>query len=152
MVRDTCLMTPDSIKSCRVALGLSQEAFAERIGVAPRSVCRWENGQAKPSGAAAKAIFDLAGGMVVGVDPAGPGPDQTVTTTFHGTEIVAVEVGPPRVGIVLTEPITDQVVIGGARGGKALRAAQRKLAHGVTSVGPAATEADSRISYEDFEG
>ena len=132
MVRDTCLMTPDSIKSCRVALGLSQEAFAERIGVAPRSVCRWENGQAKPSGAAAKAIFDLA--------------SLSCLTSGNAHHLSS------RVGIVLTEPITDQVVIGGARGGKALRAAQRKLAHGVTSVGPAATEADSRISYEDFEG
>jgi superfamily II DNA or RNA helicase len=41
-------MTPQQVKQLRTQLGLSQEAFAEALGVSFATVNRWENGKAKP--------------------------------------------------------------------------------------------------------
>ena len=41
-------MTAEQVKNLRKQLGLSQEAFAERLGVSFATVNRWENGKAKP--------------------------------------------------------------------------------------------------------
>lgn len=53
-------LTPESIKACRAALGLSQEAFAEEIGVTLRAVQYWECGKKTPSRPAAKLIRVMA--------------------------------------------------------------------------------------------
>lgn len=42
--------TPGGIRSLRLRLGLTQEAFARRLGVSITTVSRWENGQVKPRG------------------------------------------------------------------------------------------------------
>ena len=41
-------MSGEQVKNLRKQLGLSQEAFAERLGVSFATVNRWENGKAKP--------------------------------------------------------------------------------------------------------
>jgi transcriptional regulator with XRE-family HTH domain len=47
------------IKRLRVALGLTQEQFAAKIGVTFSTVNRWENGKGKPSPLAMLRIKDL---------------------------------------------------------------------------------------------
>ncbi|MBI4164228.1 MAG: helix-turn-helix domain-containing protein [Acidobacteria bacterium] len=49
-------MTPLRIKRVRKQLGLSQDEFARRLGVARVTVTRWENGSRKPGSIAARAI------------------------------------------------------------------------------------------------
>ena len=41
-------MTPETIRAIREALGISQEAFARRVGVAYNTVNRWEKGKSLP--------------------------------------------------------------------------------------------------------
>jgi DNA-binding transcriptional regulator YiaG len=41
-------MTPEIIRAIRDALGVSQEAFARRVGVAYNTVNRWEKGKSLP--------------------------------------------------------------------------------------------------------
>jgi DNA-binding transcriptional regulator YiaG len=41
-------MTPEVIRAIREALGVSQEAFARRVGVAYNTVNRWEKGKSLP--------------------------------------------------------------------------------------------------------
>ena len=50
------ISTPEKIKDLRKRLNLSQEEFAQKLGVSFTSVNRWENGQAKPSKLAKKQI------------------------------------------------------------------------------------------------
>jgi len=40
---------PERLKECRAALGLSQAALAESLGVTKRSIINWEGGAASPS-------------------------------------------------------------------------------------------------------
>lgn len=37
-------MTKEDLKAIRESLGLSQRGFARRIGVAPKTIARWEAG------------------------------------------------------------------------------------------------------------
>lgn len=46
--RDAGEINGEKIKRLRETLGLTQAAFALRLGVDRRSVVRWENGKAKP--------------------------------------------------------------------------------------------------------
>jgi transcriptional regulator with XRE-family HTH domain len=41
-------VTPESIKDIRSQLGLTQQAFADLLGVTFATINRWENGKAKP--------------------------------------------------------------------------------------------------------
>jgi len=41
-------MTPAEIKALRLSLNLSQEQFAQRLGVSYPSVNRWEHGRSRP--------------------------------------------------------------------------------------------------------
>jgi DNA-binding transcriptional regulator YiaG len=41
-------ITPEAIRAIREALGISQEAFARRVGVAYNTVNRWEKGKNLP--------------------------------------------------------------------------------------------------------
>ena len=52
-------MTPDQVKEARNLKGLTQEQFAELIGVSVFAVRKWEQGQRKPNGAAAKTIENM---------------------------------------------------------------------------------------------
>lgn len=51
--------TPGAIISLREALGLTQKAFGERIGVDKITVSRWERGQVRPGGESVKALRKL---------------------------------------------------------------------------------------------
>ena len=53
-------MTPEEIKSLRQSLDLSQEKFAQKIGVHKITVSRWECGKITPRGLAQKALERLA--------------------------------------------------------------------------------------------
>lgn len=50
---------PEKLKKLREILGLTQEQFAERIGVRIESVSRWENGKCKPCSLALRRIREL---------------------------------------------------------------------------------------------
>lgn len=50
---------PKMIKKLRIALGLTQEQFAAKVGVTFSTVNRWENGKGKPSPLAMKQIEEL---------------------------------------------------------------------------------------------
>lgn len=55
----------DRLVQHRVALGLSQKVAAQRMGVDPCTLARWERGEREPTGAfAARASRFLAGGGV----------------------------------------------------------------------------------------
>ncbi len=49
----------EMVRELRVALGLTQEQFAARIGVTFSTVNRWENGRGAPSPLAMKQIEEL---------------------------------------------------------------------------------------------
>lgn len=49
----------ESVKALRKKLGLSQDAFAVLLGVAPYTVRRWESGKSKPSRMALRLIEEI---------------------------------------------------------------------------------------------
>lgn len=51
----------NSIKMLREAAGMTQSALADRLGVRPPSVFKWENGMANPSLANLVAMADILG-------------------------------------------------------------------------------------------
>jgi transcriptional regulator with XRE-family HTH domain len=53
-------MDGDTVHAVREALGDTQRAFAERVGVAPNTVTRWENGVV-PVGKTAAILINLLG-------------------------------------------------------------------------------------------
>ena len=53
-------MTPAQITALRNALGLTRQMFAVRVGVAERTVYRWEQGQATPRGLALRRLQFIA--------------------------------------------------------------------------------------------
>lgn len=52
-------MTPAEIKAARASFGLSQAAFADLIGVNPRTVRRWESGETAVPRRAARLVLVL---------------------------------------------------------------------------------------------
>lgn len=52
--------TPSEIAALRTALGLTQDALAERLGVNRSNVSRWETGATQPRGSARKLLDVLA--------------------------------------------------------------------------------------------
>jgi superfamily II DNA or RNA helicase len=54
---------PDQIKRLRGALGLTQQALAQRLGVSFATVNRWENGQTKPSQLSWNQLQNLEAGV-----------------------------------------------------------------------------------------
>ncbi|MGQ0536805.1 MAG: helicase-related protein [Methanobacteriota archaeon] len=73
----------DRIKRLRGKLGLTQERFAERMGVSFASVNRWENGQTRPSGLAWQRILRAE---QLGGPPGDDGPQILATPTTSGVE------------------------------------------------------------------
>ena len=49
-------MTPEQITALRLALGLTRQLFAVRVGVAQMTVYRWEQGRSTPRGLALKRL------------------------------------------------------------------------------------------------
>lgn len=49
-------MTPRQIKQIRTKLGLTQEEFAELVGVSQEAVSQWESGMTKPDKRSTKII------------------------------------------------------------------------------------------------
>lgn len=52
-------MTGEQLRKARIALGLTQESLADRLGVTGITVSRWERGKQKPSALVALAIRGL---------------------------------------------------------------------------------------------
>lgn len=55
-------MDADEIKALRDKLGLTQAKLAERLGVSPAQVCKYESGQRTPGGAVKILLGRLAKG------------------------------------------------------------------------------------------
>lgn len=53
-------ITAEMIRGIRAQLGISQNAFAERIGVTRDAVAQWETGRCTPSGPAEILIHQIA--------------------------------------------------------------------------------------------
>ena len=53
-------MTPGQIRQIRKDLSLSQQKFANELGVALSTVFRWEKGDSKPKGLSLQALERLA--------------------------------------------------------------------------------------------
>lgn len=53
-------MKPQTILKIRTALGWTQRDMAERLGVKPLTVLRWENGQSKPYARNIRQLRQLA--------------------------------------------------------------------------------------------
>lgn len=51
--------TPGYVRTLREAMGLTQKQLAQRIGVDPMTVARWEWGKTKPGESAIKALDKL---------------------------------------------------------------------------------------------
>ena len=49
----------NEIKRLREKLGLTQDAFAFKLGVAPYTVRRWESGKTKPSRMASQLLEEI---------------------------------------------------------------------------------------------
>lgn len=77
-------MSGDEIRNLRKKLGLTQEEFAHAVAVTFSTVNRWENGHAKPSKLARRAIESL---MAPKQPPAAAQGSQSLeelaTGTFH---------------------------------------------------------------------
>lgn len=52
-------MTPGAIKELRARLHLTQEAFAQILGVSFATVNRWENNKAEPTGDYSRVLYTL---------------------------------------------------------------------------------------------
>lgn len=52
--------TAAAVRRLRKQLGLTQEKFAQRLGVSFVAVSRWENGHSVPKGLSEKALGALA--------------------------------------------------------------------------------------------
>ncbi len=69
------IMLSERIRESRVAMGLSQEAFAQRLGVDRRTPERWEAGKTEPRAAQLRTIADVTGASIewlLGVVPDAP--------------------------------------------------------------------------------
>ena len=53
-------MTPEQITALRLALGLTRQLFAVRVGVAQMTVYRWETGESVPRGLVLKKLRFMA--------------------------------------------------------------------------------------------
>ena len=58
MTTDMVAINAEKIKEVRVALGLTQEQFALRLGVSQGAVALWESGSREPSGSA-KILLEM---------------------------------------------------------------------------------------------
>lgn len=62
-------MTPEAIRTIRKTLGLSQERFAQKLGVSFATVNRWEKGRAKPTGLSVGILESVRMAEAPGTDP-----------------------------------------------------------------------------------
>ena len=53
-------MTPTEIRALRLALKLTPQTFAVKVGVGQATVYRWESGESKPRGLALKRLASMA--------------------------------------------------------------------------------------------
>ena len=53
------MMTPEEIKSLRLKLQMSQQAFAVLLGMGIATISRWELGKCRPSRLAKMALYKL---------------------------------------------------------------------------------------------
>lgn len=61
------IFTPDSISQVRSQLRLTQEQFANKLGISKTAITRWEKGTVKPDADSLAAIYSLAAAS--GINP-----------------------------------------------------------------------------------
>ena len=69
--------SPTDIRALRNHLGLTQEQFAERLGVAFTTVNRWEGGDSKPQRAALEMLERMKQEAGMDADAVADAPDST---------------------------------------------------------------------------
>lgn len=91
-------LTPDIILSVRTHNRLTQEQFANLLGVTTNTVNRWEKGHVKPTGTAAMVLHALAAGIAANEadseqseQPPVPSPDKHPVCFKCGSEMVLAE-------------------------------------------------------------
>jgi DNA-binding transcriptional regulator YiaG len=52
-------MKPEQLKTIRLALGFSQQKFADMIGATQVTMSRWDMGASPPTGAYLRALIEL---------------------------------------------------------------------------------------------
>ena len=62
-----------TLEACRVNTGMTQTEFAEKIGVSPNTVYKWEKGKTEPTLSQLRKISEFStipmGSIVVGSNP-----------------------------------------------------------------------------------
>ena len=78
MERRRAAWKADRVRSLRQALSLSQQAFAQELGVRQQTVSEWETGAYEPRGASARLLDIVAerAGFVYGEEPPSPPEDR----------------------------------------------------------------------------
>jgi len=64
-------IAPEKIRAIRAALEETQREFAERLGVDPITVSRWERGESSPKSRIVLAALVEAAAMIPHIRPAG---------------------------------------------------------------------------------
>ena len=77
-------MTSEQVKYLRKQLGLSQAAFAERLGVSFATINRWENGRTKPQKGRIAQMQAMLAGEVVGTAQEAVLPYAVPSLNFEG--------------------------------------------------------------------
>ena len=72
-----------SIRELRIRLGMTQEEFAHAVAVTFSTVNRWENGHAKPSKLARRAIESLAAVRSNGQASSSQTIEELAANSFH---------------------------------------------------------------------
>jgi transcriptional regulator with XRE-family HTH domain len=62
------LSLADKLRSARRTLGLTQKAFAERLGVDPTTLRKWEQGRARPNRCSLKIIRNAFVAVIDGIE------------------------------------------------------------------------------------
>ena len=84
--RESSSMNPNQIRSLRQTTGLTQQQFADLLGVSFVTLNRWENGQTKPSAMGAAKLQELSGKQpsMTGLAAAEEGRSEPVRLDFLG--------------------------------------------------------------------
>lgn len=80
----------DRLKELRLALGLSQQALADRLNVSQQTICKYENGMIEPNIDMLKtmaALFDVSVDYLIGGSPYAYKAEERTETELNQDEL-----------------------------------------------------------------